>query len=64
MLQANDGIGGIVTDNMKPSTRINKRWVPALQCVVGVRNPLSESIKSLSCKVKLKAHQLKSIFGF
>lgn len=35
-----------VTSNMKPSTRINQCWVPALKHVVGVRKLAPHSMQS------------------
>lgn len=45
-LQASNMVVG-VTCNMKPSTRINQCWVPALQNIVGIRKPGPQSMKSI-----------------
>jgi len=39
-----------VASDMKPSTRIDNRRVPTLQCVVGIRKLFAESMKSVSYK--------------
>jgi len=53
ILQENDVIVG-VRGNKKPSTSINKIWVPALQHVVGVRKLASQSMQSVSYKTRKK----------
>ena len=49
IVQADHMIVG-VTGNMEPSTGINQSWVPALQHVVGVRKPASQSMQSVPYK--------------
>lgn len=41
-----------ITGNMKPSARIDKSGVPALQHICGVREFASQSMQSISCNIK------------